>query len=184
MRIVYGLAACLLVAGAGTSSLPFAEAPAMAQRADLSAAGFQAYLPQLRAEAERAGIRRETFDRIFPTLTFSARTVQLDRNQPGGTPGIAPSGSNPPFAPFRARHITQAADRPRPRSLSPPTCRSCASSAAATACPPSIMIAIWGKETGYGSIMGDFDLLNSLASLAYEGRRRQLFTDEFIATCG
>ena len=44
------------------------------------------------------------------------------------------------------------------------------------------MIAIWGKETSYGSIMGDFDLLNSLSSLAYEGRRRELFTGEFIAT--
>jgi membrane-bound lytic murein transglycosylase B len=30
--------------------------------------------------------------------------------------------------------------------------------------------------------MGNFDLLNSLASLAYEGRRRELFTTEFIAT--
>ena len=44
------------------------------------------------------------------------------------------------------------------------------------------MIAIWGKETSYGTIMGDFDLLNSLSSLAYEGRRRELFTGEFIAT--
>ena len=44
------------------------------------------------------------------------------------------------------------------------------------------MIAIWGKETGYGTIMGNFDLLNSLASLAYEGRRRALFTGEFVAT--
>jgi membrane-bound lytic murein transglycosylase B len=47
---------------------------------------------------------------------------------------------------------------------------------------PSVLVAIWGKETSYGSIMGDFDLLNSLASLAYEGRRRELFTGEFIAT--
>ena len=30
--------------------------------------------------------------------------------------------------------------------------------------------------------MGNFDLLNSLASLAYEGRRRALFTGEFVAT--
>jgi hypothetical protein len=45
-----------------------------------------------------------------------------------------------------------------------------------------VLVAIWGKETSYGSITGDFDLLNSLASLAYEGRRRQLFTDEFVAT--
>ena len=44
--------------------------------------------------------------------------------------------------------------------------------------PASITLAIWGKETSYGSITGDFDLLNSLASLAYEGRRRELFERE------
>jgi len=48
--------------------------------------------------------------------------------------------------------------------------------------PAQYLIAIWGKETGYGTIMGNFDLLNSLSSLAYEGRRRALFTAEFIAT--
>src|SRR3546814_86361 len=39
-----------------------------------------------------------------------------------------------------------------------------------------------GHETSYGAVTGDFDLLNSLASLAYEGRRRTLFSDEFVAT--
>ena len=73
--------------GARLGQLPFGEAPAAAQGSGLSEAGFQAFLPQLRAEAERAGISRETIDRIFPALTFSARTVQLDRSQPGGTPG-------------------------------------------------------------------------------------------------
>jgi membrane-bound lytic murein transglycosylase B len=43
-------------------------------------------------------------------------------------------------------------------------------------------MAIYGHETSYGAVTGDFDLANSLATLAYEGRRRQLFADEFIAT--
>jgi membrane-bound lytic murein transglycosylase B len=47
---------------------------------------------------------------------------------------------------------------------------------------PAVLVAIWGKETSFGAVTGDFDLLNSLASLAYEGRRRQLFADEFVAT--
>ena len=46
---------------------------------------------------------------------------------------------------------------------------------------PSVLVAIWGHETSYGQVTGSFDLLNSLASLAYEGRRRQLFADEFVA---
>ena len=186
MRFVFGLAACLLVTGMPgvqleTLGLTIGEAPVAAQGTALSEAGFQAYLPRLRADAERAGIRRETLDRIFPTLTFSARSVQLDRNQPGGTPGISPSNSNPPFAPFLARHVTQALiDRGRARlAANLPRLQEFSRRYGV---PPSIMVAIWGKETGYGAIMGNFDLLNSLASLAYDGRRRELFTGEFIAT--
>ena len=185
MRVVFGLAAILLVAGmpharVDDGAIAFGETPAAAQ-GGLSEAGFQAFLPRLRADAERAGIRRETLDRIFPTLTFSSRTIQLDRSQPGGTPGVTPSNTNPPFAPFRARHITQALiDRGRARyAANLPRLQEFSRRYGV---PASIMVAIWGKETGYGAYMGNFDLLNSLASLAYDGRRRELFTGEFIAT--
>jgi membrane-bound lytic murein transglycosylase B len=160
----------LLLAGL---SLALLSAPAAAQTSD----GFQAYLPVLRAEAERAGIRRDTIDRVFPTLTFSARAVALDRQQPGG----GPNRPSPPYAPYRARHITQALiDRGRARLAA--NHGQLQAISRRTGVPPAIMISIWGKETGYGSIMGNFDLLNALASLAYEGRRRSLFTGEFIAT--
>ena len=46
---------------------------------------------------------------------------------------------------------------------------------------PSVVIAIYGKETSYGSVTGTFDLLEALASLAYEGRRRSMFEGEFVA---
>ena len=151
---------------------------AIAQSGGLSEEGFRAYLPQLRAQAERAGVSRATIERIFPTLTFSARTVELDRAQPGGTTG---STSNPPFAPYRARHVTPAlisrgrerygANLPRLREIG-----------RRYGVEPSVLVAIWGKETSYGAVTGDFDLLNSLASLTYEGRRRQLFGEEFVAT--
>jgi membrane-bound lytic murein transglycosylase B len=55
-------------------------------------------------------------------------------------------------------------------------------SSAETGVPESIMVAIWGHETNYGRVMGGFDLPRALASLAYEGRRRDLFASEFIAT--
>jgi lytic murein transglycosylase len=175
------LAAAVLLAGAPAARLghgvSIGEGPALAQSA-LSEEGFRDYLPRLRTEAERAGVRQSTLDRIFPTLEYSARTVELDRAQPGGPAG-APT--NPPFAPYRARQLTQALiDRGRARYVENlPRLREISRRYGV---PPQYLIAIWGKETGYGTIMGNFDLLNSLASLAYEGRRRQLFTDEFIAT--
>jgi membrane-bound lytic murein transglycosylase B len=138
--------------------------------------GFQSYLRTLRAQAIAQGVRPATADSAMATLTFNPRVVELDRQQPGAGPG----GPISMFAPYRARHVdaarigrgrtTYAANRSRLSRVE-----------AETGVPESIMVAIWGHETNYGSYTGDFDLLRSLATLAYEGRRRQLFAGEFIA---
>ncbi|ONF97579.1 lytic murein transglycosylase [Sphingomonas jeddahensis] len=141
-------------------------------------AGFQAYLAQLRAQALREGVRSSTVDAVLPTLTYNARVVELDRGQPGGTPQ---SNAFPPFAPYKARHV-DAARISRGRTAYVNNRSRLARVEAETGVPESIMVAIWGHETNYGSYTGDFDLLRSLASLAYEGRRRALFAGEFVAT--
>jgi lytic murein transglycosylase len=46
---------------------------------------------------------------------------------------------------------------------------------------PGVLMAIYGHETSYGTVLGGFDLLEALASLAYEGRRRAMFETEFVA---
>lgn len=171
--------AYLTIAAAALLAPPSGWSGGEAQaQAGLSQAGFQAYLPRLRAEARAAGVSQATIDRIFPTLEFSARTIQLDRAQPGGVTG---SPAIQPFAPYRNRHITSAlVSRGRQRYSA--NIAQLSDISRRYGVHPSILVAIWGKETSYGSITGDFDLLNSLASLAYEGRRRELFTDEFVAT--
>ena len=40
---------------------------------------------------------------------------------------------------------------------------------------PKILTSLWGIETSYGSYLGKFDILSSLASLAYDGRRKKFF---------
>ncbi|HEX8469212.1 MAG TPA: lytic murein transglycosylase [Allosphingosinicella sp.] len=143
----------------------------------LSQSGFRAYLPQLEAQARRAGVSQGTISSVFPSLVFSARTVELDRAQPGGRPG---SNANPPFAPYRARHVSPAliANGQRHYAANLSRLQAIGRRYGVT---PSLLVAIWGHETSYGSVTGNFDLLNSLASLAYDGRRRQLFSDEFVA---
>jgi membrane-bound lytic murein transglycosylase B len=164
--------------GDASGDFPVGEGAALAQSAGLGQDGFRAYLPRLRADALAAGVRPETIDRIFPTLTFSARTIELDRAQPGGASGTS---AVPPFAPYRARHVTDSLIS-RGRARYADNIGRLNEIGRRYGVHPSVLVAIWGKETSYGSIMGDFDLLNSLASLAYEGRRRELFTGEFIAT--
>ena len=41
-----------------------------------------------------------------------------------------------------------------------------------------IIVSLWGIETSFGNYLGKFDILRSLASLAYDGRRRVFFLNE------
>lgn len=44
-----------------------------------------------------------------------------------------------------------------------------------------VIVALWGVETFYGEITGEYDLVTSLATLAYEGRRRNFFEKQLNA---
>ncbi|UNU73587.1 lytic murein transglycosylase [Moraxella nasovis] len=47
--------------------------------------------------------------------------------------------------------------------------------------PKQIVAAIWGMESSYGTGMGNTDLVSALATLAYDGRRREFAEGELIA---
>ena len=47
--------------------------------------------------------------------------------------------------------------------------------------PPGPLIAIWGMETGFGSQRGNQNMLSSIATLAYDCRRPDYFTDQLYA---
>ncbi len=49
-----------------------------------------------------------------------------------------------------------------------------------TGVPPQIVVALWGIESNFGQNMGGFETVNSLATLAYEGRRADFFRSELI----
>lgn len=139
--------------------------------------GFQDYLQTLRQQAIAKGISAATLDAVLPTLTFNARVIELDRAQPGADPN-API---PDFEPYRVRHV-DASRINRGREVYLAQRARLARIERETGVPESIMVAIWGHETNYGKITGNFDLPRALASLAYEGRRRELFSAEFLAT--
>ncbi len=46
---------------------------------------------------------------------------------------------------------------------------------------PDILVAIWGVESGFGAVQGDFDVIRSLATLAADGRRRAWAEGELFA---
>ena len=172
MRIVRVIS-CRLRAGIAAAACLLLNPPAaMAQ----DEGGFQAYLNGLRSTALSAGVKPATISAVFPTLSYNPRVVELDRQQPEQTN----SSAIPMFAPYRTQHVDAARIR-RGRATYQEQRMRLARVEAQTGVPEQIMVAIWGHETNYGAYTGNFDLLRSLASLAYEGRRRSLFQGEFIA---
>jgi lytic murein transglycosylase len=47
--------------------------------------------------------------------------------------------------------------------------------------PKEVIVAIWGMESSFGAVRGSASVLSTLATLAYEGRRRDLFEAELLA---
>jgi lytic murein transglycosylase len=157
-----------------TLSLTLCAPAAMAQ--DAEEAGFQGYLQLLAARARADGVRESTIASVTSSLTFNRRVIALDQSQPGGPPGAAV----PSFEPYRRMHV-DAVRIGRGRRQYADAAGLLANIESRYGVPGAIVLAIWGHESNYGAYTGDFDLARSLATLAYEGRRRELFADEFVA---
>ena len=46
--------------------------------------------------------------------------------------------------------------------------------------PGPVLVAIWGLETDFGAVNGNFPTIRAVASLAYDCRRSDMFTGELI----
>lgn len=159
------LACAALVLGVPT-------APTPVQSQSLS---FDAYLQLLVARARAEGVSEPTIRRMTAGLTPNMRVIELDQAQPG-TPSAR---GYPPIAPYLARHVDRArisGGREAYRNSRGIT----RNIEQQYGVPGEIIIAIWGHETNYGSYTGDFDLSRALATLAWEGRRRDLFATEWV----
>jgi lytic murein transglycosylase len=158
-RLLPAVLACVLV-------VP----PASAQ-----SSSFDAYRQQVAAKARAEGVSERAISSILADLTPNDRVIALDRDNvsSGG------SSSFPPLAPYIERHNTSARIEGGRRTYA--RLRSLAAQVEARyGVPAPILIAIWGHETSYGAVRGNFDLARSLATLAWEGRRRELFERELL----
>ena len=192
--LLRGAAAVLFLMAAGAGGVPLAAQPVLeegqapddaarlndapAQPVPTEDSQMRAFIATLRPRALDMGVPPALFDATLPTLNFNPRVVRLDRAQPGASSAYS---ATPPFAPYLASHVDRVRigmGRARYGTLRPLLLKIEQESGV----PEQIMRAIYGHETGYGIVTGKFDLLSSLATLAYEGRRRELFADEFLKT--
>jgi len=166
----------LLAASALALGSVAAPSPTQAQVAARDGIGFDAYMELLKARARAEGVSEATIQRMTAGLTPNPRVIRLDQGQPG-----SPTRRGyPALAPYIATHVNStriAGGRSVFRSHSAELRRA----ERDYGVPAEIIVAIFGHETSYGRIRGNFDLSRSLATLAWEGRRRDLFAGEWVA---
>jgi len=169
------LPAAALALSVIASLAPPVTAPATAQ-ASADGVPFDAYLELLKARARAEGVREDTIERMTAGLTPNPRVIALDSNQPGS----ATSRGYPPMSAYIATHV-DAARIGGGRAVYAQHRDLLARIEREYGVPGPIIVAIFGHETSYGRVKGEFDLARSLATLAWEGRRRELFAGEFVA---
>lgn len=139
-----------------------------------SNAQFGAWIKTFRARALSKGIAGATYDRAFKGVQYNAYVVEKDRNQSEFTKQIWDYLDT---ATSDARVKNGKAALRKHRSL----LRKIEEKYGVDA---QVVLAIWGLESAYGAHMGDINIIEALATLAFDGRRRKFFEAQLIAALG
>ncbi|HEX9753541.1 MAG TPA: lytic transglycosylase domain-containing protein [Methyloceanibacter sp.] len=133
-------------------------------------AGFEAWKRVFAGEAQANGIGPAAIGALMAT-NYSVGTIRADRGQKSfklsldqfmakrGGPAIASRGKS-----MRASNAALLASIEKRYGV-----------------PAGPLIAIWGMETAFGSFMGNQPTLSAVATLAYDCRRPEYFTDQLYA---
>ncbi|MFN7107962.1 MAG: lytic murein transglycosylase [Brevundimonas sp.] len=109
--------------------------------------------------ARKGGARRADYARELDGLAPDPTVIRLDRNQPEFS---KPAGAyiQNAVTPVRIAQAKQRIDRV-PWSV-----------VQRFGVPSEILVGVWAQESAFGQVQGDYDVIRSLATLAYDGRRR------------
>ncbi|SIO08934.1 Membrane-bound lytic murein transglycosylase B [Rhodovulum sp. ES.010] len=142
---------------------------ALAAPCGTSSAGFAAWKQTFADEARRAGVGQRGLAALAATQ-YAQRTINADRNQ---------RSFKLSYAQFcQKRGCDVIVQQGRQRKAQNPAFY--AALERAYGVPAGVLIAIHGMETGFGGFMGDANVLNATATLAYDCRRPDFFTPHLI----
>nr|WP_238365781.1 lytic murein transglycosylase [Mesobacterium pallidum] len=134
-------------------------------------AGLRRWLTEFRETAQAEGIDAGLYDRAVAGLSYDEKVVSRDRNQSEFTKTIW-DYLDTAVSDLRVQNGRDALARQR---------KTLEAIEARYGVPKEIVTAIWGLESAYGSFRGGDDTLQSLATLAYDGRRAAFFEGELLA---
>ncbi len=156
-----------LTAGAAAMTAAFAmvAAPAFADEPD-----FDDWLKGFRSEAAAAGVRGDVIDKAFEGVQLNQRVFELNDNQPEFARNVWDyvdgAVSEKRIADGRAGVAANQALLDRVE--------------AEYGVDQEIIAAIWGLESSYGRLMGDYDVIAALATLGWKGRRTGYGREQLI----
>lgn len=132
---------------------------------------FSQWQQAFRSRAEAEGIAPATLDAAFDGLELDEQVITLDRKQPENTITLKKYLANTVSdRRIRIGREMLATHRELLDKLS-----------AQYGVPPEYILALWGIESDYGNHPGNFSVVQSLATLAFEGRRADFFAKELVA---
>jgi lytic murein transglycosylase len=153
---------------------------------------FAAWLQALWPDAETAGVSRKTFDANIAAIKLNWSLPHLvlpDPASPGGPklPPALAAAMQPKVQPEfdipanyfnkSTLNVLAASGRGKMGQWTPQL----VAIQKKYGVPASIVVAIWGRETGYGKVDMPFDALSAIATQGFMGRRPDEFRQETIA---
>jgi len=133
--------------------------------------GFAAWREGFRARALAAGVPSATFEAAFAGVTVNKTVLERDAFQPEF---VRPIWEYLDSA-VSATRIANGRDNLASKR------GTLAGIADRYGVDPEVVVAIWGLESAYGTYTGDIPVVEALATLAYEGRRRDFGEEQLLA---
>ncbi|MGH6976478.1 MAG: lytic murein transglycosylase [Stellaceae bacterium] len=132
--------------------------------------GFHAFIQDVRRDALKQGITPVTLDRAFANVAYMPHVIELDRQQPESTLT---------FDEYIDR-VVSPTRRERGREMLTENRALLDAVGRKYGVAPRFIVALWGIESDYGRLTGNFSEIDALATLAYDGRRSAFFRKELI----
>lgn len=136
-----------------------------------NASGYEAWKQEFRQEAASRGISEKAL-RALDGTRYASKTIAADRNQGGGfklslDQFMKKRGGKAIISQGKSLRKKNAALFQRIEQR--------------YGVPAGPLIAIWGMETGFGNFLGSQNTLSAVATLAYDCRRSDFFTNHLYA---
>lgn len=132
---------------------------------------FDDYVQGLKQEAKQKGISQSTIDAAFKNVVFKPKAVVADKNQPEKKLTLDEyiPRAVPQWKVKQAKELYQKHYQDLERIGDE------------YGVQPRFIVALWGVESNFGRYTGNYNVVSALATLAFDGRREELFRKQTMA---